>query len=99
MANEFVVRNGIISQNNIQVTGSLNATDGITGSLSGTAASASYVNLSQTASYVVNSISASYSFTASFTSNPSLIGTQGTQGTQGGTGTQSAQGGVRASTQ
>ena len=96
MANEFVVRNGIISQNNIQVTGSLNATDGITGSLSGTAASASYVNLSQTASYVVNSISASYSFTASFTSNPSLIGTQGTQGTQGGTGTQSAQGGVGA---
>jgi hypothetical protein len=96
MANEFVVRNGIISQNNIQVTGSLNATDGITGSLSGTAASASYVNLSQTASYVVNSISASYSFTASFTSNPSLTGTQGTQGTQGGTGAQGTQGGVGA---
>lgn len=36
MANEFVARNGLISQNNSTVTGSLTVTQGITGSLFGT---------------------------------------------------------------
>jgi hypothetical protein len=37
MANEFVAKNGLISQNNSIVTGSLTVTGGITGSLLGTA--------------------------------------------------------------
>ena len=37
MANEFVARNGIIALNNSQITGSLNVSNGITGSLFGTA--------------------------------------------------------------
>jgi hypothetical protein len=37
MANEFIARNGLISQNNSVVTGSLTVTQGITGSLLGTA--------------------------------------------------------------
>jgi len=37
MANEFVAKNGLISQNNSIVTGSLTVTNGITGSLFGTA--------------------------------------------------------------
>ena len=37
MANEFIARNGLISQNNSVVTGSLTVTQGITGSLFGTA--------------------------------------------------------------
>ena len=35
MANEFIARNGLISQNNSIVTGSLTVTAGITGSFSG----------------------------------------------------------------
>ena len=63
MANEFVARNGIIALNNSQITGSLNVTNGITGSLYGTASYAT------TASYALNaptSISSSYSTTASY---------------------------------
>jgi len=60
MANEFVVKNGLISQNNIIVTGSISATGGITGSLSGNAATASYVATAQTASYVATAQTASY---------------------------------------
>ena len=37
MANEFIARNGLIAQNNSVVTGSLIVTQGITGSLLGTA--------------------------------------------------------------
>jgi hypothetical protein len=37
MANEFVAKNGLISQNNSTVSGSLTVTQGITGSLQGTA--------------------------------------------------------------
>jgi hypothetical protein len=48
MANEFVARNGLIAQNNSTVTGSLNVTGGITGSLQGTA------------SWAQNAVSASY---------------------------------------
>ena len=41
MANEFVAKNGLISQKNTTVTGSLIVTNGITGSLRGTASWAS----------------------------------------------------------
>ena len=48
MANEFIARNGFRSQNNSDITGSLNVTAGITGSftgsLTGIATTASYVN-------------------------------------------------------
>jgi len=65
MANEFTARNGIIAKNNSVITGSLIVTQGITGSLFGTASfatSASYAlstSLAQTASYVLNAVSAS----------------------------------------
>jgi hypothetical protein len=52
MANEFIARNGLISQNNSVVTGSLTVTQGITGSLFGTA------------SWSNNSISSSFAQTA-----------------------------------
>ena len=52
--NEFVVRNGLISLDNSQITGSLNVTGGITGSLFGTS------------SFAQNSVSASFATTASF---------------------------------
>jgi len=47
MANEFVAKNGLISQNNTIVSGSLTVTQGITGSLFGTA---SWATNAQTAS-------------------------------------------------
>jgi len=64
MANEFIARNGLIAQNNSTITGSLNVTAGITGSLLGTASTASYVTLAQTASYVTLAQTASYVTTA-----------------------------------
>ena len=69
MPNEFVARNGIIALNNTQITGSLSATNGFTGSLLGTAATASYVENAQTASYVLNGISSSFALTASYAIN------------------------------
>lgn len=69
MANEFVARNGLIAQNNSTITGSLNVTAGITGSLLGTSSFAS------TASYITSSAitgtvtSASYALTASYAIN------------------------------
>ena len=57
MAHEFVARNGIIALNNSIITGSLNVTNGITGSLQGTS------------SYSNNALSASYALTASFAMN------------------------------
>ena len=66
MANEFVARNGLISQNNSVVTGSLIVTQGITGSLQGTAT---------TASYVLQAVSSSYATTASFALNAGGGGT------------------------
>jgi hypothetical protein len=63
MANEFVARNGLISQNNSTVTGSLTVTNGITGSLFGTA---SWASNSITSSYILNAVSASFASTASF---------------------------------
>jgi hypothetical protein len=50
MPNQFVARNGIIAQNNTEITGSLIVTNGITGSLFGTA---SYASFALTASYVI----------------------------------------------
>jgi len=69
MANEFIARNGLISQNNSVVTGSLIVTQGITGSLQGTATTASYVQNAVTASYVLQAVSASFSTTSSFAQN------------------------------
>ena len=48
------------------ITGSLTVQNGITGSLFGTASTASYVVLAQTASYVLNAVSSSFASTASF---------------------------------
>jgi hypothetical protein len=59
MANEFVAKNGLISQNNTTVSGSLTVTQGITGSLLGTA------------SWATNAINAQ---TASFYSGQSIVG-------------------------
>jgi hypothetical protein len=56
MANEFVAKNGLISQNNSTVTGSLTVTGGITGSFSG--------SLTGTATLAVNAASAAYATTA-----------------------------------
>jgi hypothetical protein len=59
MANEFIIKNGFHSKGNSQVTGSLEVTEGITGSFSGdgsgitgTVTSASYAITASTASYV-----------------------------------------------
>lgn len=57
MANEFIARNGLISQNNSVVTGSLIVTQGITGSLFGTA------------SFATQALSSSFATTASFALN------------------------------
>jgi hypothetical protein len=57
MANEFVARLGLIAQRDSFVTGSLTVTNGITGSLFGTA---SWAINAQTSSFVLNAISASY---------------------------------------
>ena len=71
MANEFVAKNGLISQNNSTVSGSLTVTQGITGSLSGS------VILASTASYITSSnivgtvLSASYAATSSFVATAS----------------------------
>jgi hypothetical protein len=57
MANEFKIKNGYLSEGNSQITGSLNVSGGITGSLFGTA------------SYATTTISASYAVTASYATN------------------------------
>jgi len=93
MANEFIARNGIISLSNIQITGSLNVTGGITGSISGMATTASYINLAQTASYNLQAISASVAVTASAARNPVSQGITGVLGTQGPAGNVGTQGG------
>lgn len=72
MANEFITRNGLISQNNSVVTGSLIVTAGITGSLEGTASYA------LTASYVLGGgAEAAFPYTGSaeITGLLSVIGT------------------------
>jgi hypothetical protein len=62
MANEFKIKNGFFSEGNSNITGSLNVSAGITGSLFGTASFAT------TASYALNansSTTASFALTAS----------------------------------
>lgn len=62
MPNEFVARNGIIALNNSIITGSLNVTQGITGSLQGTA---SWASQALTSSYILSAVSSSFAATAS----------------------------------
>jgi hypothetical protein len=68
----------LTASSNLVVTGSLNVLGGITGSLSGSATSAtsasyattaSYVQQAQTASYVLNAVSSSYATSASYALN------------------------------
>jgi hypothetical protein len=72
MANEFIVRNGLIAQNNSTITGSLIVTNGITGSLFGTASfstNATSASFSTTSLYNITSSltpTSSYAITASF---------------------------------
>ena len=68
MANEFIARNGLIAQQSSVVTGSLTVTNGITGSLFGTATTASYVTGSIFTS-ANPALSASYALTASHVLN------------------------------
>ncbi len=66
MPNEFIIKNGFFSEGSSNVTGSLIVTQGITGSLFGTA---SYVLNGESSSYSLNSTSASYALTASYATN------------------------------
>jgi hypothetical protein len=60
MANEFVAKNGLISQNNTIVSGSLTVTQGITGSLQGTASwSTNALTASLAPNYVLTSTTSS----------------------------------------
>jgi len=86
MANEFVAKNGLISQNNTIVSGSLTVTQGITGSFSGSVfgyvpstATSSFITNTQTGSFILNSqtssmnvLSSSFAATASYI-NPTFI--------------------------
>ena len=69
MANEFIIKNGFHSKGNSQVTGSLDVTEGITGSFSGdgsgitgTVTSASYAI---TASHALNAGGSTFPFSGS----------------------------------
>ena len=72
----FIVGNGVdnttrsnlifAAGNIVQITGSLRVSAGITGSLFGTASSATTASYALTASYVSNAVSASYATTASY---------------------------------
>ena len=79
MANEFVAKNGLISQKNSTITGSLIVTNGITGSLFGTSSwalnslTSSFVQTAQTASYVLQAVSSSFALTSSFSQTASYI--------------------------
>jgi hypothetical protein len=76
--NQLVARYGINSLSDVQITGSLNVSTGITGSLFGTASyalSSSYSvssSLAQTASYVLNAVSASSVLSASYAATASF---------------------------
>lgn len=58
MANEFIARNGLISQNNSTVTGSLTVTGGITGSLFGTASHSTSASRAISASFLTSNTNA-----------------------------------------
>jgi hypothetical protein len=66
---EFIARNGVIAQNDSQVTGSLIVTNGITGSLFGTSSWAVNAITANTASYILNATSASFAATGSYADN------------------------------
>jgi hypothetical protein len=75
MANEFIIKNGFFSQGSSNITGSLSVSQGITGSLFGTASfattasyiSPTFISASAAASgFGVAAVSASYAATASY---------------------------------
>ena len=74
MANEFVVRNGLLALDNSVISGSLTVTNGITGSFTGTAsyaASALSSSNSLTSSFSFQAANASNAVSASFATNAS----------------------------
>ena len=80
MANEFVAKNGLISQNNTIVSGSLTVTQGITGSFSGSIVG--YVLTDTTSSFATTG---SNTFNGNQTITGSLNVTQGITGSTQGT--------------
>jgi hypothetical protein len=77
MANEFIIKNGFRSQGDSEVTGSLNVSAGITGSLLGTASfatTASYALNALSASFATQALSASYALTSSYSKNLVISG-------------------------
>ena len=70
MPNEFIARNGLIALNNTTITGSLNVTAGITGSLFGTA---SWAQNAVTSSYILSAVSASFATSASLAQTASYV--------------------------
>jgi hypothetical protein len=86
MPNEFLARNGLIAQNNSTISGSLNVTAGITGSLLGTASFAA------TASYLTGYISPfPYTGSAIISGSLTVTGSLNTLGNITSTGTLTAQ--------
>jgi hypothetical protein len=72
--NEFIIKNGFFSQGNSNITGSLNVTAGITGSLQGTASfaiSASFIDI--TALPLIQPVSEYETITASISANTEYI--------------------------
>ena len=69
----------VIVSGSQQITGSLSVTNGITGSLLGTASyatqalTASYIQTAQTASYVLQAVSSSYALSASYAQTSSFL--------------------------
>jgi hypothetical protein len=83
---EFIARNGLIAQNNSTISGSLNVTSGITGSLLGTASFAT------TASYLTGYISPfPYTGSAVISGSLTVTGSLNTLGSVTSTGTLTAQ--------
>ena len=70
MPQEFIARNGLIALNNTIITGSLNVTAGITGSLFGTA---SWAQNAVTSSYILSAVSASFATSASLAQTASYV--------------------------
>jgi hypothetical protein len=66
VSSKWTGSNPISRDGNVEITGSLNVNDGITGSLYGTA---SWAENSITASYILQAVSASYALTASYVEN------------------------------
>ena len=70
------IRDGFVSAGSAQITGSLGVTGGITGSLKGTATTASYVLQAVSASYAPSAVGATFPFTgdAQITGSLGIIG-------------------------